>query len=63
MRTLCSPDERKDRFEAEATPLRPRLYVAAVRLTVIEAIAEQRVQEALAALPKRCRPRQAVVGN
>ena len=31
--TLCSPDELKDRFEADAVPLRPRLYVAAVRLT------------------------------
>ncbi|MFI6826468.1 sigma factor-like helix-turn-helix DNA-binding protein [Kribbella sp. NPDC050241] len=33
MRTLRSPGELKDRFEAEAVPLRPRLYVAAVRMT------------------------------
>jgi RNA polymerase sigma-70 factor (ECF subfamily) len=35
----------KDRFEAEAIPLRPRLYRAAVRLTVSPADAEDLLQE------------------
>ncbi|WP_406055610.1 sigma-70 family RNA polymerase sigma factor [Kribbella sp. NBC_00889] len=45
MRTLCSPDELKDRFEAEAVPLRPRLYVAALRLTGNHTDAEDLLQE------------------
>ena len=42
---MCSPPELKDRFEAEAVPLRPRLYVAAVRLTGNSADAEDLLQE------------------
>ena len=42
---MASPHELKDRFEAEAVPLRPGLYVAAVRLTGNPADAEDLVQE------------------
>jgi RNA polymerase sigma-70 factor (ECF subfamily) len=45
VRSLCSPHELKDRFEAEVVPLRPRLYVAAVRLTGNPADAEDLLQE------------------
>ncbi|MGW6196934.1 sigma-70 family RNA polymerase sigma factor [Kribbella sp. NPDC055110] len=45
MRSLASPHELKDRFEAEAVPLRPGLYVAAVRLTGNRADAEDLLQE------------------
>jgi RNA polymerase sigma-70 factor, ECF subfamily len=45
VRSQCSPQELKDRFEAEAVPLRPRLYVAAVRLTRNPADAEDLLQE------------------
>jgi RNA polymerase sigma-70 factor (ECF subfamily) len=45
VRSLCSPQELKDRFEAEAVPLRPRLYVAAMRLTGNPADAEDLLQE------------------
>jgi RNA polymerase sigma-70 factor, ECF subfamily len=45
VRSLCSPQELKDRFEAEAVPLRPRLYRAAVRLTGNPADAEDLLQE------------------
>ena len=45
VQSLCSPHELKDRFEAEAVPLRPRLYVAAVRLTGNPTDAEDLLQE------------------
>ena len=45
VRSVCSPQELKDLFEAEAVPLRPRLYVAAVRLTRNPADAEDLLQE------------------
>ena len=45
VQALCSPHELKVRFEAEAVPLRPRLYVAAVRLTGNSADAEDLLQE------------------
>lgn len=45
VRSGCSPHELRDRFEAEAIPLRPRLYVAAVRLTGNRADAEDLLQE------------------
>lgn len=45
MRSSCSPEELKGRFEAEALPLRPRLYVAALRLTGNRADAEDLLQE------------------
>ena len=45
VRTECSSQELKERFEAEAIPLRPRLYRAAVRLTVSPADAEDLLQE------------------
>lgn len=45
VQSLCSPRELKDRFEAEAIPLRPRLYRAAVRLTGNAADAEDLLQE------------------
>jgi RNA polymerase sigma-70 factor (ECF subfamily) len=45
VQTLCSPHELKDRFEAQAVPLRPRLYVAAVGLTRNHADAEDLLQE------------------
>lgn len=45
VRTSCSPDELRDRFEAEAVPLRPRLYVAALRLTGNHTDAEDLLQE------------------
>jgi RNA polymerase sigma-70 factor (ECF subfamily) len=45
VRSLGSPHELRERFEAEAIPLRPRLYVAAVRLTGDRADAEDLLQE------------------
>jgi RNA polymerase sigma-70 factor (ECF subfamily) len=50
VRSLRSTQERstqelKERFEAEAVPLRPRLYVAALRLTGNPADAEDLLQE------------------
>jgi RNA polymerase sigma-70 factor (ECF subfamily) len=43
--SLRSPHALMDRFEAEAVPLRPRLYVAAVGLTGSSADAEDLRQE------------------
>jgi RNA polymerase sigma-70 factor (ECF subfamily) len=45
VRSTASPHELKDRFEAEAVPLRPRLYAAALRLTGNPADAEDLLQE------------------
>lgn len=45
MRSSCSPEDLKGRFEVEAVPLRPRLYVAALRLTGNRADAEDLLQE------------------
>jgi RNA polymerase sigma-70 factor (ECF subfamily) len=45
VQTLCSLDELKDRFEADAVPLRPRLYLTAVRLTGNPTDAEDLLQE------------------
>ncbi|MFD7159085.1 sigma-70 family RNA polymerase sigma factor [Kribbella sp. NPDC059898] len=45
MRSLRSTQELKERFEAEAVPLRPRLYAAALRLTGNPADAEDLLQE------------------
>ncbi|MFF1822365.1 sigma-70 family RNA polymerase sigma factor [Kribbella sp. NPDC058245] len=45
MRSTASPHELNDRFEAEAVPLRARLYASAVRLTGNPADAEDLLQE------------------
>lgn len=45
MRSLCHTEELRDRFEAEAVPLLPRLRVAALRLTRNHADAEDLLQE------------------
>lgn len=45
MTSSCRPEDLKGRFEAEAVPLRPRLYVAALRLTGNRADAEDLLQE------------------
>jgi RNA polymerase sigma-70 factor (ECF subfamily) len=45
VRSTCEPEDLKARFEAEAVPLRPRLYVTARRLTGNHADAEDLLQE------------------
>jgi len=45
VRSLASPEDLKGRFEAEAVPLHPRLYAAALRLTRNPADAEDLLQE------------------
>ena len=41
----CHPSDLRSRFEVEAAPLRPRVYLAALRLTGNPADAEDMVQE------------------
>ncbi|MGY4769729.1 sigma-70 family RNA polymerase sigma factor [Kribbella sp. CWNU-51] len=45
MRSLCQTEDLRDRFEAEAVPLLPRLRVAALRLTRNHADADDLLQE------------------